>query len=341
MKHKILIIGGAGFTGINAANYFLGKGHVVSIFDNFSRNGSRENLKWLQGKFPEVDVIEGDVRNKNEVDLALKSKEAILHLAGQVAVTTSVIDPRSDFETNTLGTFNVLEAARLSGKRPLVIYSSTNKVYGNTETIDILEKETRYEYKSLANGISESQPMDFYSPYGCSKGAADQYVHDYARIYNLPTVVFRQSCIYGSRQFGVEDQGWIAWFIIAATLGKPITIYGNGKQVRDLLYIDDLICLYEIAIENIAVAAGKIYNIGGGANNSISVWLELQPLLEKLFNKKIDVSYADWRPGDQKIYISDIGKVKKELGWQPKIGVEEGITKLFKWVQENKKLFTE
>ena len=206
------------------------------------------------------------------------------------------------------------------------------------ETIRIVEDETHYRYADYPEGMAENQPLDFHSPYGCSKGCGDQYVHDYHRIYGLPTVVFRQSCIYGTRQFGMEDQGWVAWFVIAAVLGRPITIYGDGKQVRDVLFIDDLLNAYDAAIEKREASAGKIYNIGGGAKNTLSIWKEFCPLLEKLLGHSLEVKWGDWRPGDQKVYVSDIQKVRNELGWEPKIGVESGLRKLFDWVIANKQI---
>lgn len=340
MKRKLLITGGAGFIGSNIARYFVQKDYAVTIFDNFERRGTRENAQWLIDQFPEIHIIEGDIRKRSEVKRGVQDAEIIFHLAAQVAVTTSVIEPTADFEINTLGTFNILEEVRATGNKPIFIFSSTNKVYGGMENLKIVERNGKYDYKNLPFGISEKMNLDFHSPYGCSKGAADQYVRDYARIYNLPTVVFRQSCIYGPRQFGIEDQGWIAWFIIAATLKKRITVYGDGKQVRDVLYIDDLVHLFEIAIEKIKKTKGNIYNVGGGRKNTLSVWTEFGPILERLFKRKIDVSFAPWRPGDQKVYVSDIRYIEKELGWKPKINVVEGIEKLFYWVQDNQQLFS-
>lgn len=342
MSKNVLIIGGAGFIGINSASHFLKKGYSVVIFDNLSREGSRKNIAWLKKEFNNKNLkfVKGDVRwDTKTLEKLAKNSNLILHLAAQVAVTTSVENPREDFEINALGTFNVLEAVRKAKSKAVLIYSSTNKVYGGLEDLKIIERKTRYEFKNLPNGVSEERVLDFHSPYGCSKGTADQYVRDYARIYNLNTIVFRQSCIYGPHQFGVEDQGWVAWFIIALTLGKKITIYGNGKQVRDLLYIDDLARAYEMAFKNIKKIKGQIYNIGGGAKNSISVWEEFRPILEKLFNKKITARFSDWRPGDQPIYISDIRKAKKDFGWEPRIGKEQGIKKLYEWVLSNKELF--
>jgi len=336
---KLLITGGAGFIGSNLASYFASKKYQVTIFDNFVRYGTKENARWLKKNFNNIEIIQGDIRKIKDLQKVISNKEIIFHLAAQVAVTTSVADPKTDFEINALGTFNVLESIRQSRHKPIVIFSSTNKVYGGMENIVIVEKNNCYAYKDFPYGISEKYNLDFHSPYGCSKGAADQYIHDYERIYDIPTVVFRQSCIYGPRQFGIEDQGWIAWFIIAETLGKSITIYGDGKQVRDVLYIDDLVKLFEIAVDKIQISRGKIYNVGGGVKNTLSVWSQFGPILEKLFRRKINVNFADWRPGDQKVYISDIRLVKSDLGWVPKVEVRDGISRLFNWIQENKSLF--
>jgi CDP-paratose 2-epimerase len=254
-------------------------------------------------------------------------------MAAQVAVTTSVTDPRTDFEVNALGTFNLLEAARHAGDNPIVVFASTNKVYGGMEDVAIVEQPTRYAYRDLPLGVPETRPLDFNSPYGCSKGAADQYTRDYARIYGLRSVVFRQSCIFGPHQMGVEDQGWVAWFVIAALTGQPITIYGDGKQVRDVLHVDDLIDAYLAAVERIDVTAGQVYNMGGGPDLTMSVWAEFGPMLEKLLGRRIEVGYGDWRPGDQRVYISDIRKAKQELGWAPKIGVHDGLAQLIEWVK--------
>ncbi len=341
MAKQYLITGGAGFIGSNYVHRLLSRGEKVTIFDNFSRAGAPRNLEWLKKEFGEkaFDVIVGDVRDADGIAEAGRGADVIVHLAGQVAVTTSVIDPRDDFESNARGTFNVMEAARLSGRNPIVIYASTNKVYGGMDDVELTEESTRWRYKDLIHGCPETQPLDFHSPYGCSKGAGDQYVRDYARIYDLPTVVFRQSCIYGPRQFGIEDQGWVAWFIIAAVTGRPITIYGDGKQVRDILHVDDLVNAYDLAIEKNEIARGKVYNLGGGPENVMSVWAEFGPKLEKLVGSAIQVARSDWRPGDQRVFYADITKAEKELGWKPKIGVETGVQMLFEWVKENKSLF--
>jgi len=304
MTCNYLITGGAGFIGSNYAQKLLQRGESVTIFDNLSRAGAPRNIAWLQKEFGEngFRLIVGDVRSADQMADAAKDADIIVHLAGQVAVTTSVTNPRDDFEANALGTFNALEAARLSQRDPIFIYSSTNKVYGGMDDVEIIEEATRWLYKDLTKGCAETQPLDFHSPYGCSKGTVDQYVRDYARIYGLRSVVFRQSCIYGPRQFGVEDQGWLAWMMIAAVTGKQITVYGDGKQVRDVLHVYDLLDGYDAAIEKIDQAKGQVYNMGGGTRNLLAIWTEFGPILEKLLGKQIEVARGDWRPGDQKVF---------------------------------------
>lgn len=339
----ILITGGAGFIGSNTADYYLAQGHQVIVLDNLSRANTDKNLAWLQQNHPDKLSFEKvDVRDSQKIETVFKKHaqiDIILHFAAQVAVTTSVINPREDMEINIMGTFNLLEATRKYHPQAIFVYTSTNKVYGGMEQVEIVEKKERYQYKNLVRGVSESDLLDFHSPYGCSKGAADQYVRDYHRIYGLKTIVFRQSCIYGIRQFGVEDQGWVAWFTIAANFDKHITIYGDGKQVRDVLFISDLIAAYDAAIQNIAVTSGQIYNIGGGSRNQMSV-LELVSYLEKFFAKKIKFTFANWRPGDQKVFVADITKAKKDFGWEPEIDVPRGVEILSKWIQTNSNLFT-
>lgn len=338
---KILVTGGVGFVGSHVSDFFASAGHEVAVFDNLSRKGVEKNRRWLEEKHgKKLKIIKGDIRNFAEIAEAAKDRELIFHLAAQVAVTTSVTNPREDFDVNALGTLNVLEAARASGKNPIVLFTSTNKVYGGMEDVNVLEKETRYEYDGLPYGVPESRGLDFHSPYGCSKGAADQYVRDYSRIYGLRTVVFRMSCIYGTRQFGNEDQGWVAHFVITASQGKDISIYGDGKQVRDVLFVEDLVRAMNQAVTKIDRTAGQVYNIGGGASQTISVWREFYPILKKLTQRETKVTYGEWRPGDQKIYVSDTRKAQKELDWKPEISVEEGIEKLYKWVKDNPTLFS-
>jgi CDP-paratose 2-epimerase len=339
---RFLITGGAGFIGSNTADTLLSEGHEVIILDNLHRPGSEKNLQWLQQRYSSLPFHQVDVRDMDALEGVLRTYQSIdvlYHFAAQVAVTTSVSDPRQDFEINALGTLNLLEAVRSTLDDPIVLYASTNKVYGDLANVRIEEEEKGYKYLNLPQGISEDAGLDFYSPYGCSKGAADQYMHDYHRIYGMRTIVFRNSCIYGPRQFGVEDQGWLAWFVIAAALGKPITIYGNGKQVRDVLHVNDLIKAMSLAVDHISVTAGNVYNIGGGIANSLSVWVEFKEILENLVGAELTASFGHWRSGDQKIYISDISRAERDFGWRPTIGITDGIEDLYRWVKENENLF--
>lgn len=339
MAHCV-ITGGAGFIGSNLADYYLSKNRRVVILDNFSRPGSEKNLDWLKSRHGgRLKVIRADVRRPGgKLLAALSGADALFHLAAQVAVTTSVTDPRTDFEINALGTFNVLEAARQSVSKPVVVYSSTNKVYGKMADLGIVERNGRYAYEHNDHGISEQRPLDPYSPYGCSKCAGDQYVLDYARIYGLRTVVFRQSCIYGPRQFGMEDQGWLAWFSIRAFERQPVTIYGDGKQVRDALYVEDLVEAYDAAVRHIDTTAGRAYNIGGGPANTLSL-LELVEMLDRYIGGRLKFSFEDWRPGDQPIFVSDIARAAADFGWRPRTGVQQGVRRLVDWIQANRGLF--
>lgn len=338
---RYLIIGGAGFIGVNAAARLAAAGHEVTILDNLSRRGTDTNRRWLQQEFPQVKFIKADICIDQAVlDQAVAAADVVYHFAGQVAVTTSVANPREDFMTNALGTFNVLEAARLAPQPPIVLFASTNKVYGGMEDVKIIDRGESYDYAELPAGIAEDHGLDFHSPYGCSKGAADQYVRDYQRIYGLRTVVLRQSCIYGPHQFGVEDQGWVAWFAIAAIYNRPITVYGDGKQVRDVLHVDDLLMAYDAAVANIERAAGKIYNIGGGRAHTLSL-RQLLAHLGELRQQPIPFSTADWRPGDQPVYISDIAKAQRELEWTPRIDPVTGVGQLWSWIKDNRALFEE
>lgn len=335
MSLNYFITGGAGFIGSNYVSRLLAHGEKVSIYDNLSRSGSAHNLAWLRNKYGDsaFQVIMGDVRDAALLTASSREADVIVHLASQVAVTTSVNHPREDFEINAMGTFNILEAARLNERKPVIIYASTNKVYGGMEEIKVVEDATRWRYEDLTLGCPETQPLDFHSPYGCSKGAGDQYVRDYSRIYDLPTVVLRQSCVYGPRQFGEEDQGWLAWMMIAALTGRQITINGDGKQLRDVLYVDDLLNAYDLAVSRIEIIKGRVYNLGGGPENTISIWTEFGPKLERLLEKPIHVVRRVWRPGDQKVFVSDIRKAMSELDWKPEVNADEGIKKLFDWVK--------
>lgn len=342
MKKNVLVLGGGGFIGSNLSKNILDDGHHVTIFDSLARRGSELNLAWLQDQYgsDRLKFIRADIRDPDEVNAAVRHADEIYHLAAQVAVTTSVDDPRTDFEINVLGTLNVLEAARRSARRPSLLFTSTNKVYGNLEDLEIQESETRYQFRNLPLGVPESQPLDFHSPYGCSKGAADQYVRDYHRIYGLRTVLFRMSCIYGPRQFGNEDQGWVAHFVIASQMnGRPLTIYGNGKQVRDILFVDDLVQAFRCATQKIDVTAGQIFNIGGGPGNTLSVWAEFGNQLAALKGESVPVQFDDWRPGDQPCYVSDIRKAQRVMGWCPQIDATTGIRRLWEWVAANPQLF--
>jgi CDP-paratose 2-epimerase len=337
----MFITGGAGFIGSNCVDHFLQQGHTITIFDNLSRVGSRSNLAWLheQHGSRRLKVIKGDIRDYQALTDAIPGSEVVIHLASQVAVTLSVQDPREDFEINALGTFNVLEAVRHICPDAAFLYASTNKVYGGMEDVHIQEQESRYDYADYTKGIAESYPLDFHSPYGCSKGTGDQYTRDYARIYGLRTVSFRQSCIYGRRQFGVEDQGWVAHFVIAAIMQRPLSIYGDGKQVRDLLHVSDLIRAYELSIAKMDGIRGEVFNLGGGPDNTLSIWVEFQPLLESLAGRPIPITQGDWRPGDQQVFIANIRKAADMLGWQPTVSPAEGIGDLYDWVAANKNLF--
>lgn len=337
---KILITGGAGFIGSNAVKRFFEAGWEITIIDDLSRQGVEANLQWLKEMGAECKHYKIDISETEKVENFFKDNrfDVILHLAAQVAVTTSVTEPRRDFEINALGTFNLLEAVRKCNSKAIFINASTNKVYGKLSNFKIIEESKRYILPEGIKGVTEETNLDYYSPYGCSKGVADQYSIDYSRIYSLKTVTLRQSCIYGPRQFGVEDQGWVAWFIIAHLLCKPITIYGNGKQVRDILYVDDLIDLYFAAIKNIDKVCGQALNVGGGLENAISL-LGFFDILEKYSGKSVVYSSSDWRPGDQPLYISDNQKAYSLSGWKPKTRYQQGIKLLFDWVNNNLALF--
>ena len=344
---NVLVTGGAGFVGSHVVTYYAQKGDHVICYDNLSRAdllkkpiNKTYNWDYLKN-FPNVTLICEDIRNQTKLKDATKNVDAIVHTAAQTAVTTSIQDPRIDFEVNALGTFNVLEAARVSKSDPAIVFCSTNKVYGNNvNKIQVIEKETRYLFEDrFKNGVPETFPIDLceHTPYGCSKLAADLYVQDYAHLYGLKTAVFRMSCIYGTRQFGVEDQGWVAWFTIATILKKPITLYGNGKQVRDVLYVSDLVNAFDAFLRRKEQRRHAVFNIGGGQKNTISL-LELLDLLEELTGNRSKITFDDWRPSDQKVYVSDISKVREVLGWEPKVKPREGVEKLVRWVEESKKI---
>jgi CDP-paratose 2-epimerase len=343
-KHSfrsVLIFGGAGFIGSNWAKWLLQNTEAkVHVLDNLARNGVRHNLRALEslsGRSRRLQVTVGDIRDAEMVERAVRHATEVYHFAAQVAVTTSVLAPRLDFDINLLGTFNILEAVRKSGNQPFLLFTSTNKVYGNVRSGEIWPEKTRYGC-SNPEGTSEEQPLDFYSPYGCSKGGADQYVRDYARIYGLNTTVFRMSCIAGPRQFGNEDQGWVAHFLYSALNRKPVTIYGNGLQVRDVLDVDDLIRAFE-AVRNLEHSSeGRVYNVGGGAANSVSL-LELIAMIEDRTGGKLETSFDEARPGDQAVYISNTQKLQNETGWEPNITVPQTLARIHRWWKQNRELF--
>lgn len=337
---KCLITGGCGFLGSNLASEVLARSEELCIFDNLSRDGSSLNLEWLRGKGG-FAFIRGDIRNPSDVDKTIRDfrPEVIMHLAGQVAMTTSLADPRLDFEVNALGTFNLLESVRKHSPNSTVIYSSTNKVYGDLGYLTYEEQETRYVCKEYADGLDESVGLEFHSPYGCSKGAADQYMLDYARIFGLKTIVFRHSSMYGGRQFATYDQGWVGWFckkaleIQKGVLKEPFTISGDGKQVRDVLHAEDMKRLYFAAVEKTEDVWGQAFNIGGGMVNSLSL-LELFRLLEGLLDIRMEYRKLPWRKSDQRVFVADIKKAGRTLGWTPEVSAESGIKRTLDWLRE-------
>ena len=339
-SNTALITGGAGFIGSNLVERLLRESRVkIRIFDNLSRRGVQRNVDWLQsqdGASERLEVIRGDVRDFAAVKAAARGVSEIYHLAAQVAVTTSLDDPASDFEVNALGTLHVLEAARASGRNPFLLFTSTNKVYGSLEGVPVEVHGEQYRACDPSfKGVKEEQPLDFHSPYGCSKGAADQYVRDYARIYNLPSVVFRMSCIAGPRQFGNEDQGWVAHFLYSALFGEPITIYGDGYQVRDVLHVHDLVDGMIAARRNVTVTRGEIYNLGGGSERVISV-VELLRKMERRTGRKLNLNYSEVRPGDQPLYISDTFKLQRDTAWKPQRSLDATLDDIHAFWRENR-----
>jgi CDP-paratose 2-epimerase len=335
---KLLITGGCGFLGSNLASDALFRGDEIVIFDNLCRKGSSENLAWIQTQGP-INFEHGDIRSQNDISRIVKAfnPDAIFHLAGQVAMTTSIANPRMDFEVNVMGTLNLLEAVRQHAPGASVVYSSTNKVYGDLEQYTYVETDTRYKCVEQPNGINEQSQLTFHSPYGCSKGAADQYMLDYARIFGLKTVVFRHSSMYGGRQFATFDQGWVGWFCnqtIEAAHNRnalPFTISGTGKQVRDVLHADDMKRLYIAAVDNIEKVKGQAFNVGGGMHNSLSL-LELFAMLEQIAGIKLKYTKNSARKSDQRVFVSDISKAKKLLNWQPIVSAQVGLAQMMEWV---------
>jgi CDP-paratose 2-epimerase len=332
----ILITGGAGFIGSNLADRLLGEGRSVLLFDNLSRAGVRRNLEWLLEKHPRrLQVIVADVRDAGAVRTAVRRSSAVFHFAAQVAVTTSLSDPLEDFQVNAGGTLNVLEALRGVDSPPPLVFTSTNKVYGGLDDLTLIESATRYRPSGNgfdSGGIDERRPLDFRSAYGCSKGAADQYVVDYSRTFGLRTVVLRMSCIYGPHQCGTEDQGWVSHVIGSFVEGRPFTVYGNGKQVRDLLYVDDLLEGLLLSLENADRLAGHSFNVGGGPGNTVSL-IELLELMASLSGNHPELRFAPWRPGDQKYYVSDTAKFSAATGWRARVDVRSGVERVYRWLK--------
>jgi CDP-paratose 2-epimerase len=336
-RRPVLITGGAGFIGTNLAHHLLRGGRPVRIYDNLSRPGAEENLRWLCAMHgSRVQIVQGDVRSIAQLREALADIGTVFHLAAQVAVTTSLTDPRDHFAVNAGGTLNLLELIRETGRCVALVFTSTNKVYGPLDDIPLVALAARYGPASDLRGIDETRPLSFHSPYGCSKGTADQYVLDYARGYSVAATVFRMSCVYGPHQYGTEDQGWVAHFLIRAQQDVPITIYGDGKQVRDLLYVDDLIEAFLLAEDHMPEIAGQAFNIGGGRNNTISL-RELVELITALNSSPPEIAYGPWRIGDQRWYVSDPGKFESVTGWRPKTDVEHGIGQLHEWISINRR----
>ena len=334
-NRPVLITGGCGFIGCNLADRLAERGDKVLVLDNLARAGVRENAQWLKARHGDfVNIVIADVRDPIPVIDAVREARAVLHLAAQVAVTDSVTDPIADFEINARGTVNVLEAVRLHNTSAPVLFASTNKVYGRLiNDTQIARAGRRYVPTDpvLAEGISEHAPLDFYSPYGCSKGTADQYVHDYARVFGLQTVVMRMSCIYGPRQFGTEDQGWIAHFLLSTIRGDALTIYGDGYQVRDALHVSDAADAWLAALDHIALARGRVFNLGGGPDNSVSL-LELIEHIAELTGREVNYAFSDWRPGDQPWYVTDTRALSTALGWKPSVRLRDGLRSLYAWL---------
>ena len=333
----ILITGGAGFIGCNIADRLAGQGHDVLIYDALARPGVETNLAWLKQRHPQrIASIVADVRDEGEVRRAAAEAKAVFHMAAQVAVTTSLVDPVDDFSTNVVGTFNLLEALRTRAPATPIVFASTNKVYGDLADLDFVRDGDAYrpvDAEIRAHGISEARPLDFHTPYGVSKGAADQYVLDYARSFGLKTAVLRMSCIYGRRQMGTEDQGWVAHFLIRALEGKPITLYGDGYQVRDILDVSDAVAAYVAAWQNIDAVSGTAFNLGGGAGNAVSLRVLLGHI-EQLIGGRVDVSYSDWRAGDQQYFVADTRRAEQVLGLGPKVDWRTGVARLARWLAE-------
>ncbi len=338
---RVVITGGSGFIGTNLAHRLLSAGEPVLLFDSLARPGVEQNLRWLHDTHGDlVEIMIADVRDREAVGRAVEQASQIFHFAAQVAVTTSLGDPVEDFEVNARGTLNVLDAIRAQPAPPPIVFTSTNKVYGALEDVGLRRHHLRYEPTDPSlrqTGVSESRPLDFHSPYGCSKGTADQYVLDFARSYGLRSMVFRMSCIYGAHQFGTEDQGWVAHFLIRALEGRPITLYGDGRQVRDILSVDDLIDAFLLARSHMATESGQAFNIGGGPRNTVSL-LELLDLIAELLGHKPEVVFDEWRTGDQRYYVSDTANFERATGWKARVSVQEGLDRLLRWLMDSRSI---
>jgi CDP-paratose 2-epimerase len=335
----VLITGGAGFIGTNLAHRLLSAGQPVLLFDNLARPGVEHNLRWLHQTHRNlVDIEIADIRDPEAVSRVVREARQVFHFAAQVAVTSSLADPAEDFEVNARGTLNLLEAIRAQPSPPALVFTSTNKVYGALDDVGLRRRNQRYEPTSpslLQMGVSEARPLDFHSPYGCSKGCADQYVLDYVRSFGIPAAVFRMSCIYGPHQFGTEDQGWVAHFLIRALEGQPIVLYGDGRQVRDVLFVEDLVDALLLVQQHMATEAGQAFNLGGGPPNTTSL-LELLDLITDIVGRRPEIEFDAWRTGDQRYYVSDTGKFERATGWRPKVSVQEGVERLTRWLLESR-----
>lgn len=335
-RGTVLITGGAGFIGANLAHRLIERGCSVRVFDSFARAGVEDNVRWLRETHGErIVILQGDVRDAQAVQAAVDGVDHVFHLAAQVAVTSSLVDPRHDFDVNALGTLNVLEAMRACERPPSIVFSSTNKVYGALDDIGVAIAGERYEPNDphvRQHGIGEARALEFHSPYGCSKGAAEQYVLDYSRSFGIASVVLRMSCIYGPHQHGNEDQGWVAHFLRCALADNPITIYGDGCQVRDVLFVEDLLDAFEAAYGDIKRLSGRAFNIGGGPSHTVSL-RELMDLIERTLATAIELESADWRTGDQRYYVSDTRRFHEATGWSPQMDVRDGVAALAAWLE--------
>ena len=336
MTAPVLVTGGAGFIGCNLADALASEGHEVVVFDALARPGVERNLAWLTSRNPgRISSVVGDVRDEQALAEVAAEAKAVFHMAAQVAVTTSLADPLDDFSVNLRGTLNLLEALRRSGRRPPIVFASTNKVYGDLADIELEVVDEAYRPSDGAirmAGVSEARPLDFHTPYGCSKGAADQYVLDYARSFGLPSCVLRMSCIYGPRQMGTEDQGWVAHFLIRALEGQPISIYGDGRQVRDILDVGDAVSAYLSAWRRIAAVSGRAFNLGGGPANAVSL-RQLIAYIEELIERKVELSFSDWRAGDQRYYVSDARAARRALDLPEPMAWRPGVARLANWLK--------